>query len=203
MQRGAKMGMGTKNFSLAVLVAAACASSAHGGFIIEDDPVLGDSWSQRIVFFDAGGIDFIYFEIVNDTSGSGPFSSPAILSFGDPTAGDAALTDWGIAAQTSDAVAGTGPSTNLMAVVLEFAGDMSAPIEFRAIAFRGDEFLFSATFNWDGLGGFGFPQMYLTDIDVWQPDQTMLLGNLIPLPAPVWLGSFGLLAVIALRRGLA
>ncbi len=196
--------MGTKKLSLAVLVAVACTSAAPAGFIIEDDAVDGSSWSQRIVVYDAGGIDFIYFEIVQDTQGSGPFSTPgAITNFGDPTAGDASIQDWGIAYESSQAVAGAGPDTSLMSVVFEFAGSMTAPIQFQGVAFRDGQLLFSATFNWDGLGSSGFPQMYLTQIDVWQPDQTSLPGgNPIPLPAPVWLGSFGLLAVLVLRRRL-
>jgi hypothetical protein len=90
-----------------------------------------------------------------------------------------------------------------MGVVLHFAGSIIAPIELRGVAFRGGEFLFSATFNWDGLGSSGFVQMYTTEIDVWDPEQTSLpAGNPIPLPAPVWLGTVGLLAVIAMRRRL-
>ncbi|MCH7799846.1 MAG: hypothetical protein IID28_15600 [Planctomycetes bacterium] len=191
-----------KKFSLAALVAAACTSAAPAGFMIEDAAVGGGSWSQRIVLFDAGGIDFVYFEILSDAMGSGPFGSPAIGSFGDPIAGDAALPGWGILAQSSQAVAGAGPATTLMGVVLHFAGSITAPIELRGVAFRGGEFLFSATFNWDGLTSSGFHLMYLSEFDVWNPDQTSLPGNMIPLPAPVWLGSFGLLAVIVLRRRL-
>ena len=90
-----------------------------------------------------------------------------------------------------------------MAVVLEFAGSMAQPIQFQGVAFRDGELLFSATFNWDGLGEFGFPQMYLTQYNEWAPEQTSLPGGIpVPLPAPVWLGSFGLLAVIVLRRRL-
>ena len=197
------MGMGTKKLSLAVLVAVACTSAAPAGFIIEDDAVAGSSWSQRIVVYDAGGIDFIYFEIVQDNFGSGPFSSSPIANFGDPTSLDAPIAGWGTTFESTEAVAGAGPDTTLMAVVLEFAGSMAAPIEFRGVAFRDGELLFSATFNWDGLGSSGFPQMYLTEIDVWDPDQSSLpAGNPIPLPAPVWLGTVGLLAVIALRRRL-
>ena len=153
--------------------------------------------------FDAGGIDFVYFEILSDTMGSGPFGSPAILSFGDPIAGDAALPDWGILAQSSQAVAaGTKSDTTLMSVVLEFTGDITQPIVFQGVAFQDGVVQFSATFNWDGLTSSGFHLLYLSNEDVWQPDQTALLANLVPLPAPVWLGSFGLLAVIVLRRRL-
>ena len=90
-----------------------------------------------------------------------------------------------------------------MSVTLHFAGDMSEPIRFRGVAFRDGAVLFTATLNWDGLGDFGLPQMYLSNLNVWQPEQTSLPGgSMVPLPAPLWLGSFGLLAVIALRRRL-
>jgi len=196
--------MGIKKFSLAVLVAVACTSAAPAGFIIEDDAVAGNSWSQRIVFYDAGGIDFIYFEIIDDTHKSGPFNFPGVITnFGDPTAGDDPIADWGTTFESTAAVTGAGPATTLLAVVLDFAGSITAPIEFRGVAFRGGELLFSATFNWDGLGSSGFGQMYLTAIDVWDPDQTSLpAGNMMPLPAPVWLGTVGLFAVIAMRRKL-
>ncbi len=195
------MVVGTKKLTFAALVAAACTSAAPAGFMIENDAVGGGSWSQRIVLFDAGGIDFVYFEILSDTM-SGPFGSPAILSFGDPIAGDDALTDWGILAQSSQAVAGAGPDTTLMSVVLEFTGDITQPIVFQGVAFQDGVVQFSATFNWDGLTSSGFHLLYLSNEDVWQPDQTALLANLVPLPAPLWLGSFGLLAVIVLRRRL-
>ena len=196
------MVMGTKKLTFAALVVAACTSAAPAGFMIEDAAVGGGSWSQRIVLFDAGGIDFVYFEILSDAMGSGPFGSPAIGSFGDPIAGDAALPGWGILAQSSQAVAGAGSDTTLMSVVLQFTGDITQPIVFQGVAFQDGVVQFSATFNWDGLTSSGFHLLHLSNDDVWQPDQTALLANLVPLPAPLWLGSFGLLAVIVLRRRL-
>ena len=196
------MGMGTKKLTLAALVAVACTSAAPAGFIIEDAAVGGGSWSQEIILFDAGGIDFVYFEIVVNDLGSGPFTSTPILSFDDPTNSGAPIAGWETTFESTEAVAGAGPATTLMGVVLHFAGSITAPIELRGVAFRGGEFLFSATFNWDGLTSSGFHLMYLSEFDVWNPDQTSLPGNMIPLPAPLWLGSFGLLAVIVLRRRL-
>ncbi len=195
--------METKKLTLAALVAVACTSAAHAGFIIEDDAVAGSSWSQEIVLFDAGGIDFVYFEIAVDDSESGPFSSTPILNFGDPTNSGDPITGWETTYESTHAVAGAGPATSLMSVVLHFSGSILAPIELRGVAFRGGEFLFSATFNWDGLTSSGFHLMYQSEPDAWTPAQTSLPGNMIPLPASVWLGSFGLLGVVVLRRRLA
>ena len=194
--------IGMKKFSLAALVAAACTSAAPAGFMIEDAAVGGGSWSQRSVLFDAGGIDFVYFEIVVNDMGSGPFTSTPILSFGDPTNSGAPIAGWETTFESTEAVAGAGPAATLMGVVLHFDGTLTAPIELRGIAFLGTERLFSATFIWDGLTSSGFHLMYLSEFDVWNPDQTSLPGTMIPLPAPLWLGSFGLLAVIVLRRRL-
>ena len=195
------MGMGTKKLTLAALVAVACTSAAPAGFIIEDAAVGGGSWSQEIILFDDGGIDFVYFEIVTDTSGSGPFTATPILNFGDPTNSDLPITDWETTFESATAVAGAGPATTLMGVVLHFDGTLTGPIELRGIAFLGTERLFSATFIWDGLTSSGFHLMHMLDTD-WDPGYTSLPGTVVPLPAPVWLGSFGLLAVIALRRRL-
>ena len=194
--------MGTKKLTLAALVAVACTAAAPAGFIIEDDAVAGNSWSQEIILFDAGGIDFVYFEIVGKDMGAGPFSPTSILSFSDPADPGMSIDGWNTTFESAQIVAGAGPATTLMGVVLHFAGSILAPIELRGVAFRGGEFLFSATFNWDGLTSSGFHLMYLSEFDVWNPDQTSLPGTMIPLPAPLWLGSFGLLAVIVLRRRL-
>ena len=213
-------GLGLKAF-VAAIFAASLTPATWAGFIIEDLPQPGGSWSQRIVL--DGSFDAIAFEIVSGAAGPGQmpgnadlmfgfaqdnsarsFAAPGISDFTNPSAGGVAIGGWNAEIASPSLVVAFGLDTSSMAVTLHFAGDVDQPVTFRGVAFQDGEFQFSATFVWDGAAGSGIGSGFINiiDVDGWQPEPGSLGMVLIPLPAPVWLGSIGLLAVIVLRRKL-
>ena len=173
-------------------------SVASASFIIEDEPVPGSSYTQRIIA--PGLIDYIAF-VIDVDGGGGPFEAPFLSVFGDPSNNDAPIAGW-TTAYDSDAfaVAGAGPSAGPIAVVLHFAGDIGLPVSFHGIAYRDGVRQYSADFVWDpsGFGSF----MSVINKDQYDPDPGSLPSQFIPLPAPIWLGSLGLMAVLVIRRRL-
>ncbi len=135
-------------------------------------------------------------------NGAPSFAAPGISDFTNPSAGGVALAGWNVEIQSPSLLVAFGPDASSMAVTLHFAGDIDQPLTFRGVAFQDGEFQFSATFVWDGEGVFGMGNGFINiiDVDGWQPEPGSLGMVLIPLPAPVWLGSIGLLVVIVLRR---
>ncbi|MHC4768413.1 MAG: hypothetical protein ACYTEI_06860 [Planctomycetota bacterium] len=204
---------------VAAILAASLAPATWAGFIIEDSPEAGSSWSQRIVL--NGSFDAIAFEIVSHQAVGSPFAPPGnfqvgpathnnhgfaeagITDFMDPNAGGVALAGWNAELLSPNLAVATGLDTSSMAITLHFAGEIDQPVTFRGVAFQDGEFQFSAEFVWDGvsLSNMDLGLIDIQNIDGWQPDPGSVgMAVLIPLPAPVWLGSLGLLAVIILRR---
>ena len=190
---------------LGAVAALATTSVASGIFIIQDPPTEGNSWTQHIVA--AGPFDYIAFELLTD-SGGGPFQAPWISGFVDHTESwpnpPSPIDSWEAVTlpETTDGtfVAATGPAedSTLIGFDLHFNGNLDEGVTFQGVAFNDGQFSFSAAFTWTG---FGF--MNIGDRNNWQPDPGDMHGmpiTPIPLPAPVWLGSLGLLAVIAFRR---
>ena len=173
---------------LAASVVAMATTVASGGFIIEDEPVEGGSWTQTILA--VGPFDFIGFQFLSGSGG--PFEAPGgITDFVDPSTGNP-VTTWSPFTSISNFATASGPTVSSLYINLNFVGLITDPVTFRGVAFDADgAFLFSNTFT---RSGFGF--MRVADNDVWQPEQ----GELIPLPPAVWLGSLGLLAALGLRR---
>lgn len=172
---------------LAASVVTAATTVASGGFIIEDEPVDGGSWTQTILA--VGPFDFIGFQFLSGSGG--PFDAPGgITDFVDPSTG-LPVTGWSPFTDISHYATASGPTVSSLYINLNFVGLINDPVTFRGVAFLNGAFLFSNTFT---RSGFGF--MRVLDNDDWQPEQ----AELIPLPPAVWLGSLGLLAAIGLRR---
>jgi hypothetical protein len=207
---------------VAAVLAASLAPATWAGFIIEDSPEAGSSWSQRIVL--NGSFDAIAFEIVSHHAVGSPFEPPGnpqvgfanynnnpgfaeagIAGFADPSAGGVAIAGWNSELLSPNLAIATGLDMSSMSITLHFAGEIDQPVTFRGVAFQDGEFQFSAEFVWDGvsLSDTGLGLIDIVDIDGWQPDPGSVgMAVLIPLPAPVWLGSLGLLAVIGWNGGL-
>ena len=184
---------------VAAIFAAGLTSAASAGFIIEDPPEQGSSWTQQIIL--SGSFDMIAFELVSD-GGAGPFGAPGITDFIDPSAGGTPIPGWGVGYGSPSLLIVTGADSSSMEFTLHFDGDRNQAVTFRGVAFQDGEFQFSADFVWNGVG-FGFDDLIdVRNINGWQPEAGTMMTYLIPLPAPIWLGSLGLLAVIALRRRL-
>ena len=190
---------------LGAVAALATTSVASGIFIVQDPPNEGNSWTQHIVA--AGPFDYIAFEILTD-SGGGLFKGPWISGFVDHTAswpdppGPVYTWDAVTLPETTDGyfVAATGEAAEsaLLGFDLHFDGNLNLGVTFQGVAFNEGEIAFSAEFTWTGIGF-----MNIGNRNGWQPDPGGMPGmpvTPIPLPAPVWLGSLGLLAVIAIRR---
>jgi hypothetical protein len=203
---------------VAAVFAASVTSLASAGFIIEDPPEAGNSWSQRIVL--EGSFDAIAFEIISRPTAS-PFGSPGNMQFGfghdnspsfaepgitgfiDPSGGGSPLGGWNAEFLSPTLVVASGFDASSMEVTLHFEGEVDQPVSFRGVAFQDGEFQFSADFVWDGGdgSGMGLGMIDIVNIDGWQPTPGSVgMAVMIPLPASVWLGSLGLVAVIILRR---
>lgn len=177
------------------LVVAVMTSVASAGFVIQDLPVGGGSWTQHIVA--AGPFDYLGFEFLEGTGG--PFQPPGITDFVDHSAGfpPPSVSTWATFYSTPTFVAATGPAGDFtqLGFDIHFEGDLAQPVRFQAVAFLDDVFQFSAEFVWSGLF-----VMNIQNIDVWQPDPSKLPASVVPLPAAVWMGSLGILAVLLFRQ---
>ena len=165
------------------LVVVAITSVASAGFVIEDPPTPGNSWTQHIVAF--GPFDFIRFEFLEGTGG--PFEPPGLSGFVDHSAGfpPPIVATWATVVATPTFVAATGPAVDStqLGFDIHFAGNVAEPVRFLGEAFLGGVSQFSAEFVWSGSG-------------------FMNVANVvaIPLPAAFWMGSLGILAVILFRQ---
>ena len=173
-------------------------SVASGGFIFVDPPSEGNSWTLHGQA--SGSFDYIVFMFVSGESGSGPFAGPGISGFDDHSTGDPPpeVTTWSTVYSDSTFVVARGPESDSDGLGFDIHLEgVFGSVTFQGAAFLNGEYVFSTTVVTDGGG---FPNAGLPD---WIP----LPGDLpvnpmtpLPLPAPVWLGSLGLLAVIAFRR---
>ncbi len=165
------------------LVVAVMTSVASAGFVVEDPPTAGNSWTQHIVAF--GPFDFIRFEFLEGTGG--PFELPGLSGFVDHSAGfpPPIVATWATVFDTPTLMFATGPAvdSNKLGFDIHFAGNVAEPVRFRGDAYLGGVSQFSAVFDWSGSG-------------------FMKVANVvaIPLPAAVWMGSLGILAVILFRQ---
>ncbi len=177
------------------LVVAVVTSVASAGFVIEVPPTDGGSWTQHIVA--AGPFDYIGFEFLEGTGG--PFQSTGLSGFVDHSAGfpPPIVSTWATVFATPTFVAATGPAVDStqLGFDIHFEGDLTQPVRFQGVAFLGGVFQFSAEFVWSG-----FFVMNIQNIDVWQPDPSKLPASVVPLPAAVWMGSLGILAVLLIRQ---
>ncbi len=170
------------------LVVAVMTSVASAGFVIEDPPTAGASWTQHIVAF--GPFDYLGFEFLEGTGG--PFLTPGISGFVDHSSAGFPppnVPTWATVVDTNfDAtrfVAMTGPAgdSTQLGFDIHFAGDIAEPVRFQGEAFLAGVFQFGAEFVWSGSGFMNVQSVVA-----------------IPLPAAVWMGSLGILAVILFRQ---
>ncbi len=167
------------------LVVAVMTSVASAGFVIEDPPTAGTSWTQHIVAF--GPFDYITFDFLEGTGG--PFEPPGLSGFVDHSAGfpPPIVSTWvtvGIGTPTFVAATGPAVDSTQLGFDIHFAGDIAEPVRFLGEAFLGGVSQFSAEFVWSGSGFMNVQSAVVA----------------IPLPAAVWMGSLGFLAVILFRQ---
>lgn len=148
-----------------------------------DGPQAGGSWTQHIVA--VGPFDYLGFEFLEGTGG--PFQTPELSGFVDHFAGfpPPIVSTWATVVATPTFVAATGPAVNStqLGFDIHFAGGFAEPVRFLGEAFLGGVSQFSAEFVWSGSGFMNVESV-----------------TAIPLPAAVWMGSLGILAVILFRQ---